>query len=991
MSGPHADLFGRQPAVYTIPPERPFVDALADGIVAALGEEPRALVEAMVLLPTRRACRSLAEAFLRRRGGRPTLLPRLLPLGDVDEDEIAFGEGGAELGEGAGPADLPPVVPSLRRQLLLTRLILADPTRPATPDQAAALAQELARLIDQVQTERLGFERLAALVPDNYADHWRVTLDFLKIVTELWPAILAEEGALDPAERRNRLLEAQAKAWRARPPQTPVIAAGSTGSIPATADLLAVIAGLPKGAVVLPGLDRDMEDDAWKALGPTHPQFGMSRLLAHLGVERHAVAAWPGETGPAERTGRNTLINRALRPAAATASWRSEKPAEAAALEDVRLIECPGPQEEAGIIALLMRETLQIPGKTAALVTPDRGLARRVAGELRRWQVEVDDSAGRPLAQTPPGAFLRLSAQMVVEDLAPVPLLACLKHPLAALGLSPGACRALVRRLELRCLRGPRPDPGIDGLHLAVDKREPELRRLVEALGAAIAPLRRAIETKARLVDLVEIHAAAAEALAASDEESGAARVWDGDDGAAAATFMAELHEAASALEPLAGNAYPALLDSLLAGRVVRPRFGAHPRLFIWGLLEARLQRADLVVLGGLNEGTWPPETRVSPWMSRPMMQDFGLPLPERRIGLTAHDFVQGFAAPEVVLTRATRVEGTPTVPSRWLLRLETLVRDTGLAAQLRRDRDLLHWQGLLDAPAHPIVVGPPAPTPPVVTRPRKLSVTQIETWMRDPYAIYARHILGLKRLDPLDADPGAADYGTFIHRSLDRFVALFPGALPENAVDRLLAIGRDALGADMDRPGIRAFWWPRFERIADWFVAQERERRPLLKATASEIQGRLLLAGPGGPFELTAVADRIDTLADGRLVLIDYKTGAIPSDKEVAAGYAPQLPLEGAIAAAGGFAGLPKGRPADLAFWRLRGGSPAAECHSIKGDTATLIEEALAGLANLVETYDRETAPYPAQPRPDKAPPYGHYEHLARIKEWSTGGEDGS
>src|SRR6185312_2500347 len=394
---------------------------------------------------------------------------------------------------------------------------------------------------------------------------------------------------------------------------------------------------------------------------------------------------------------------------------------------------------------------------------------------------------------------------------------------------------------------------------------------------------------------------AAAERLAAASGESGAERLWAGEAGEAAARLVAELLEAAADFPPLRGTDYPALFEALLAGLVVRPRYGRHPRLAIWGLLEARLQHADLVILGGLNEGTWPGEAVSDPWLSRPMRRQLGLPPPERLIGRAAHDFAQALGAREVALTRSLRVEGAPTVPSRWLLRLETVLRAADLAMEEAVPRGILGWQRLLDEPARRIVMPPPAPRPPVAARPRRLTVTEIETWMRDPYAIYARHVLRLRALDPIDADPGAAERGDYIHRALDRFVKAYPAALPADAEARLVECGRAAFGAALSRPGIWAFWWPRFLRIARWFVALERERRAGLAESRGELTGSLRIAARGGAFLLVGKADRIDRRRDGGLVIIDYKTGAVAKPAEVAGGFAPQLPLEAAIAAAGG------------------------------------------------------------------------------------------
>ncbi len=987
-----------KPAIYTIAAGLPFVDALAAGLVARLGEDPESLADARVLLPTRRACRALREAFLRQSEGRALLLPRITPLGDLDEDELSLGawEGGevSRLGEdGAAAFEVPTALSGLRRQVLLTRLVMAIDPGGRTPEQAARLAGELGRLLDQVQTERLSFDRLADLVPEDLASHWQITLDFLRILSEQWPRILAEESAIDAADRRNRLLEAQARSWRDRPPSHPVIAAGSTGSIPATANLLAVIAELPAGCIVLPGLVRDCRPEVWAAFDPTHPQYGMARLLDRLNVAPADVADWPAPGFQPSTGGRVMLIERALRPADTIDGWLSDPPLREDALAGVQRIDCPGPREEAGVISLLMREALETPGRTAALITPDRALARRVAAELRRWDIDVDDSAGRPLDQTPALTLLRLAVRMAAEDFAPVALLAALKHPLVAAGCDPAAFRSLVRELELTILRGPRPAPGTVGLRRALSRPAPHLLELVDDLERCVEPLVTALAAPhAGFSALLKAHVTVAESLASTALEAGANRLWAGDAGEAAAVFVSELAEAAEALGSISPRDYPRLFDALAAGRVVRPRFGQHPRLQIWGPLEARLQQADLLILGGLNEGTWPPEAVASPWMSRPMMEGFGLPLPERRIGLAAHDFAQALAAPRVALTRATRVEGTPTVPSRWLSRIEALVRDTPLSEALRPETRWLRWHAALDDPGAPRPTPPPRPCPPVEDRPRELSVTRVETWIRDPYAIYARHILGLKPLDPLDAPPDAMERGIIIHEALDAFVRQYPNELPEDAESALLAIGEQVFRDTLDRPGVRAFWWPRFRRIARWFVAFERQRRADgWTILATEVRGAMDLGGPAGPFRLTARADRIERSAGGELAIADYKTGVPPSWRQVKAGLAPQLPLEASMAQAGTFEGIAPQGIAELLYLRLSGGHTPGESRILDKDIEALAHQTMEGLRGRIAAYDDPKTPYLSRPRPMFLSHVGDYDHLARVKEWASAGGEGT
>lgn len=986
---------GGTPTIYTIPAGRSFVDCLVDGLLNEAGDDPMAVAEVLVLLPNRRSCRALREAFLRVAGGRPLLLPDLRPLGEVDEDELLVADTLSD-----GGVDLPPAVSPVRRRLLLADLIQHHAPEPIAADQAIGLASDLARLLDQVQIERLDFARLAGLVPDRYAVHWQKTLGFLQLLTDRWPERLAAEGWLDPADRRNRLLEAQTRNWQNEPPSRRIIAAGSTGSIPAAADLLEVVARLPRGAVVLPGLDRHLDADSRGAAGedPTHPQFGMLRLLARMAVPPDSVPDWTG--GPADSPAteaRRTLVTEIMRPASTTEAWRDLSILDAAALDGIERVDCVHESEEAKVIALALREALRTEGVTAALVTPDRGLARRVAAELLRWGLEIDDSAGLPLDQTPPGVFLRLVAEMAEQRFPPVATLAALKHPLAACGLGRDNFRAAVRRWEQLCLRGPRPPAGLVGLRRSVpnnlvsDQRE-AVERLLDRLDAALSDFERAMSRPdAPFSDLLDAHIRAAEAIAAEADAPGFGRLWAGEAGEALAEFIAETRESSDVVGAIEPSAYPAALTALMSDRMVRPRHGRHPRLHIWGPLEARLQRADFVVLGGLNEGSWPREPDPDPWLSRPMQAEFGLPLPERRIGLSAHDFAVAACSTRVLLTRAEKAQGTPTVPSRWLSRLRAVLEATGNDPGVGRLTQWQYWQALLDRPQASRRIAPPAPRPPVRARPRRLSVTRIESWMRDPYSIFARHILGLKALDPLEADPTAADRGTVIHEALDRFIREAKDDLPEDAEARLLAIGKEQFRSVLAHPVVHAFWWPRFERVARWFIAQERARRPEIEESFTEVRGEIMLPAAVGDFVLTAHADRIDRLRGGGYAVLDYKTGQPPSQKDLRNGYAPQLPLEAAIAAAGGFGCLPPAPVHALSFWRLSGGAPPGEIRSVSADLTELIGSAMAGLQMLVDVFDHETTPYAAVPDPAKAPRYNDYAHLARIAEWAgLQGEEG-
>lgn len=995
-----------QTRIFTIPSGTPFLDMLAETLLrdpslggrfrSASGQPPE-LADMTILLPTRRAVRALGEAFLRAGEGDALLLPAIRPLGDVDEEELVLGAGGAQESLAA-----PSAIAPMARQLRLARMIL-DGWKEGDADtcRALALAADLGRFLDMAITEGVDLGNLKTLVPDEFAANWQLTIEFLKLLTARWPEELARLHLTDAAARRNLLLAAQTAAWKTTPPRGPVIAAGSTGSIPATAALLDTVARLPQGAVVLPGLDLDLDGESWAELQPSHPQYGMKQLLARMRAGREDVITWPGCKSGSPRT---RLLSEALRPAETTQRWRARLAVLAteadAALDGLSLIEAPTQRDEALAIALAMRETLETPGKTAALVTPDRALARRVAMELRRWNIAIDDSGGQPLSLTPPLTFLRLVAEAIVDDLAPVSLLACLKHPFAALGLEPRHLRARVRALEHALLRGPRPTPGMAGLRAALSdvrhKQEEGGRRgkdvlgglddLIDRLEKALAPfLALMTENTVALDTLLHAHISCTEHMAATMDKEGAARLWSGEAGEAAADFMRDLLDAAPGLGHVEPRAYPALLAMLAAPRVLRPHFGRHPRLFIWGPLEARLQHADRIILGGLNEGTWPAEANIDPWLNRPMRAALGLEPPERRIGLAAHDFAAGACAPEAVLTRALKADGAPTVASRWLLRLHSLLKGLGRSGALAAPR-WTGWAQDLDRPERIEPVKPPAPRPPRAARPLRFSVTEIETLIRDPYAIYARKILRLRALDPLDADVSAAERGTIIHEALEHFVKRYPEGLPDNAREELIRIGREVFAGAMDRPGVAAFWWPRFERIAHWIVEHEREYRTGLRRAHAEVKGEIAIEGLGRPLVLSAKADRVDEMKDGTLSIIDYKTGQLPTKAQTEAGLAPQLPLEAVIAAKGGFADMGPREASAFIYLRLTGGETAGEEVRLSAD-ATLADKTHARLVTLLAQYEREDTPYLSRPRPMFEARFGDYDHLARVKEWSAAG----
>ena len=1027
--------------VFTIPASAPFLPTLIEALLGgklgfAPAADPLALATATLYLPTRRACRLARDAFLEVVKDGVAILPRIVAIGDIDEDEIAFAE--AATGDIAAEAlALPESLGGLERRLLLTQLVakwasspqlLAESGSPLvaqTPAAACALADDLARLIDDMTMRGVPWDRLDDLVPDQFDRYWQLTLRFLQIAREAWPRMLEERNCVEQVERRDRLLKAEAIRL-ARKADAPVIVAGSTGSIPATAELIATIARLPHGAVVLPGLDTDLDEASWRLISgdeakgiapaPGHPQFAMQALLTRIGIARDDVG------GLAAPSGRERVLSEALRPAAATDLWpqRAAGPAfDAAAdsaLETISVIEAANAEEESLAIAVALREAVEL-NKTAALVTPDRALGRRVLAALARWNIGAEDSSGQSLPETPAGIFARLAADAAIGRLAPVTLLALLKHPLLRL-VGTEQTRA-VATLERAVLRGPRPRAGSAGLAHALKTFRGELEKfqrkettdlhpsdprttlrnddleaaaiLVARLSEALSPLESITGQSLRLSDVATAHQ---KVVAALSQQAGGEAAFSGPDGSKLAAVFDELAASAAAVALIVDTSdYVELFTALIGDRVVRRTIGFKMPVRILGLLEARLTESDRVVLGGLVEGSWPPESRIDAWLSRPMRLKLGLDLPERRIGLSAHDFAQLLGAREVILSHAGKIAGSPTVPSRFVQRLAAVAGERWKAARERGDR-YLGWGRALDRPEKIAPAPQPAPKPPRAVRPKSLSVTDIENWLRDPYTIYAKYILRLAPLDPVDVSPGAAERGTIIHAAIGDFTKLHATALPADPVQDLLALGQPHFAALEDFPETRAFWWPRFERIARWFADWERKRRPLIAAIAAEIRGNIEIPLADGVFTLRGIADRIERSPTGSFVILDYKTGSARTEKQVRTGLAPQLTLEAAMLRRGGFPDIAAGASvAGIGYVLLKGGARPGESKEInfeEGTPDSQADRALQKLTELARRFDSDTEPYRSLVHPMWTTYYGDYDHLARVKEWSaTGGEN--
>lgn len=1029
--------------VYTIPPGEPFLErlsrAILNGDLPAPGSarpDPLSLPDVTLLLPTRRATRALQEAFLAASGARALLMPRIKPISEGEEDLTLLSGLAGLTSLGSAAVDLPPAVTPLERTLTLMQLVLlwrakmaeADPDEMSqganTPAQAAALASDLANLIDLLETEGVALSNIANLVPETYAQHWHKTVEFLRIVTEFWPIHLKERGFTSLAGRRNALIRAEAERLSKVPPNAPVIIAGVTGSIPATVELMRAVIALPNGAIVLPALDMDLDDKSWEAVStsPEHPQYGLKRLLDSLGLRRDEVTVLPGQRAGKPQSERASFISEALRPSSTTAQWHTyaksaDKDKVRAALNGVTLIEAPSAADEAEAVALILREAVETPGRTAALVSPDRLLARRVAIRLTSWGIRVDDSAGRPFKKTVPGTFLDLVVDAAVNDFAPAPLMALLKHPLCRMGLAPFDIRRFGRALELIAFRSPYLGRGLEGVAAALDhaeraKLEKErqhdavrrlwdedwagARDLVKRLVAAFEPLASLYHDNSRrpLKAFATAHAETAERLAAVPEatetvvDASANPLWQGEAGEAANTFFVGLLSDEMPGIEIKSTDYADLYRSLLARENVRERTPVHPRVSIWGPFEARLQQPDVLILGSLNEATWPEPADPGAWLNRPMREELGLPSPEVEIGRSAHDFTSLLGAERVYLTRSQKIKGVPTVPSRWLMRISALLDGLGIPNALESAKPWLGWARARDMidESRRTRISAPEPRPAADLRPRRMSVTRVEQWIKNPYAIFAGQILKLDPLPALGEPPDQSLRGALVHEVLSKFAAAHPDTLPRDLETALERIAEEVLEDYTGHARIAAFWMPRLKRFLTWFAATEGERRKNVSRVAAETTGTLVIPAPRGPFTLTARADRIDDTGAG-LIITDYKTGAAPNTRAVLSNRSPQLPLEAAIAASEtGFPGL-TGRPVlALRYIRASGGEPPGDETSVKtDDVAALAEAARAGLEKLVALYDDASAPYRALRRPGYRYDYDDYADLARVAEWSA------
>ncbi len=933
--------------ISTISSVHSFADIFTDKLIKEQ-DSIWGLSRIQIFLPTKRAIKTIKDAFLRQSNGQTMMLPKMVALYDMDTDN----------------PDIPNSISPLERQFLLMRL--CQQRHNLSPDKAFQLAASLAHLLDEMHQYEISLNCLDNIVPDVYAKHWQQTLMFLDIIREFWPQILAEKNLIDPGERYVRIIDSQINEWQKNPPKENIYAVGFTGGTPCLERFLKAVNQLPNGHIIIPDLNTLISDEDWEAIDETHPQFHLKKLLTFLDIDRKQVCSWVNESNERQR-----FIHESLKPAQTTNTWKDIKPFQSNVLDGIRFINCTTPVSEALTIAIELRKVLETPGKTAALVTTDRNLSRRVISEMKRWNIILDDSAGTPLAKTPIGSYLLLLAN-AAQERTDNSLLALLKHPLSTDGEAIGMLKLKVRDWEKSAREQNIP-------------LEPQLKTNLESFFTFFknsAPV--------RLETILKEHLKVAEELAQTTDRTGKERLWGKEEGEQAALLLTEIQNYINDQSFILPMHYPSFLNALFMNVNVRPLYGMHPRLDILGPIEARLQHPDLVIIGGMNEGTWPQTIEADPWFSRPMRASCGLPLPEEKIGILAHDFAHLMMTKEVIITRSLKQDGTPTIPSRWFSRIEALLGISNLTLPQEEENFVSALQSI-DAQEIPTR---PMPTPPVEARPKRLSITRVEEWMKDPYSIYARFILDLKKLNNLDEELSLKDYGIAIHKALEEFLKITP---PCADINVLLDLGNKAFEKVGFTPALLAFWKPKFERLAVWFIQQQKERLKSNPHFYLEEKGSLLIPlSNGKTFELTGKADRIDIYNGNHAEIIDYKTGTPPSSSEVKKGESPQLVLEGALLKQNAFPNIPHQDNViidNLTYWRLTGTQKGGEVKAIinkknKLNPDELIEKAMYGLQKLIECFENKETPYTSCPKSKKLT-YNDYEHLERLPEWMNSDEE--
>lgn len=1007
----------------SIPFNAPFLDIVAQRWMEEVYYTASQLPRGMIIVPNQRTVKGLINSFIKMNKGNPLLLPKIISVGNLDEDNSTF--------TGQEALTLLPAVHPMKRLSILTSLIMQMNKRLGNRMQAGEawnMAGSLAELMDEA--EWIGCELENALlqaVEGEYAQHWQNILQFLSIITEIWPQWLQDNHLMNPVARAVASLNVQIKKWQDSNNEDAVWVVGFVDARPVIVNFLSAVVQLPRGRLITPGMQEDLSEESWNKLPFTHPYAEMAKMFFALGIKRKDFQIWSSQNCLRVPEERVLAFQQILLPAENLEQWLANR--RSIVLSNCFLIEPLNQQQEAVVIALMIRDALQTPHKKIALVTPDRNLAKRVALELGRWDIIADDSAGEPLKNTAGAVLLSLILQACVENFTPVTLLSLLKHPFVCCGVQASLCREYARLLEIHILR----QFAVSGLSTIqaallqkidefkkVDKEalsvsaeyflslEAELSQFLDNLqtivkGFVNEPTRKSL--KQWVIALVK----AAEKLTSNEEQQGETVLWQAEEGNALAEHLHDLIVETDHVASIGLQEFMSILQASYQGMMVRSRRALwgrkqqefHPRVYIWGLIEARLQNVDMVILGGLSEGVWPPTVDCGPWLNRPMREKMGMRIPDVDVGRTAYDFMAMCCSiPEVILSSPLRRDNAPVVQSRWIVRLKAWLK--GRHNSFIASHPAVEWVKLLDQPqdmAKPI--HSPNPCPSIALRPKSISITDIERWIKDPYEIYAKKILNLRKIIGLEEDRSTSIFGMIVHEGLklayENYAYQWTLVRVEQALLETLEKRQDIL------PSYKKWWKARLIKIAYWVFHHEQKRRNSseLPQLYLEKEGHYCFELQEGLFfTVRGIADRINLNIDGNIEIFDYKTGAMPSVESVKRGKAPQLPLEAALVSYGGFGKtLAEYNIAHYYYWQLKGGieeGKEVKIDNILSKDLMLSEQHWQALQKLILAYYDEKQPYLSRPRPylmkeylSTVPRFGDYKHLARVLEWGMSAEN--
>ncbi|MFT6083501.1 MAG: ATP-dependent helicase/nuclease subunit B [Alphaproteobacteria bacterium] len=1007
------------PNFYNIPAGIAFSHCLAQGIMQQYGDQPELFAKMTIFVPSKPSIKTLRDAFLKVNHGKVLLLPKIRALGEMLEDEMVL-LSNLELSQQK------PINNNVRH-LALTRLIIdtfKNLKKPEIPYQeAVSLASSLLELIDSLNSERVSSKALHKIDVADYDENWQKNLEIAHIVTDLWPDYLAKHIYSDPIVYRNIMLNYLTEFWTHNPTNNPVIVAGSTGLLPASADFIKLIAHAPNGCVVLAGLDTTLTQADIADLRPDHPQHDLYKLIHSAGGTADKVQNWHSTQQflTDAHIQRQKLCHEIMRPSGTAEAWfnindRLSSSDIKVATDQIKIIQADNDRKEASAIALIIREAMETPHKTVALITPSRILVQRVKAMLSRWKIIPHDMAGTLLSDLPQGVYCNLICDVLKNNFAPIPLLALLKHSFTNGGRGKGQFKAQIYRFEKQILRGVVPQKGlISYRNRLVQKRTNyeaypdhdatqldyyrQSITLIDYLERIFTPLT-SLDDTTNMADFISAFTDLIAELTPTDTHNCEAVFWGNDAGRSTENLLGSLVHNSGLLGEMPKQAIYRHLKSFLSTVNVRQNFGYNPQIMIWGTSDARLKQADIVIMSGLTEGSWPIAPNTGIWLSRPMRQQLNLPSPEHRIGIAAHDFVQAFCSATVFLTHSTESNGSPNIPSRWLIRLKNILKGLSESGDILKNihnTSYLSWVDRLDATHFlPQPATRPAPMPPLKARPKMLSVTEAEKWLRDPYAIYGKYILNLRKLRDIDQELDPSEKGTIIHQLFYDFVAQtkqgFDGK-PHEIMDHLL----DNLTQTLkDRPILYTFWGQRLRFIGKHFVDFEIERRKHLKPVILEDKGEISFATSQGNFTLKARCDRIDVTDQNEAIIVDYKSsaGSAHSYEQMKNGLAPQLPLQAMMIQQGGFGKAYALAGANYIIvhdtkippFEVRDMKPKSnkKSNEVEPNFSELVGHIFNDFKLWVEKYNDINTAYTSRRLPQYLKYDGDYDLLARVKEWN-------